>query len=120
MAQGKHGLSRRRFLLASSAALAAACAPQGTGGPSPSASPGASATAAAKPLKIGQILPFTQVYADLGNSMKRAADLYVKLNPKFGGRAVQLLYEDEANDPKVATQAARKFIELRVCRCLVA
>lgn len=99
-------LSRRRFLLTSSAALAAACAP--APGPAGVASP----TAAPKPpLKIGQIVPFTQVYADLGNSMKRAADLYAKLNPTWAGRKVELLYTDEANDAKVAQQAARKYIE---------
>ena len=111
MAKGTYGLSRREFLVASSAALVAACAPQGTGGASPSATAAATATPAPKALKIGQILPFTKVYADLGNSMKRAADLYVKLNPTFAGRKVDLLYVDEANDASVATQAARKFIE---------
>ena len=73
-------LSRRKFLAASSAiALAAACGPAATPGASGTAS--AAATAAAtpgKPLKIGQLLPFTKVYAELGNSMKRATDLYLK------------------------------------------
>lgn len=108
MAKGKHTLSRRRFLLASSAALAAACAPAGTGA---SPSPGTTATAAPKALKIGQIVPFSGVYADLGNSMKRAADLYAKLNPRFANRPVELKYIDEANDAAKAQQAARQFIE---------
>lgn len=107
-------LSRRQFLLTTSAAaLAAACAPAAPGGGAPSAGPagGASPTPAPKSIKVGQIVPFTQVYADLGNSMKRAADLYVKLNPTWAGRKVELLYTDEANDAKVAQQAARKYIE---------
>ncbi len=107
MAQSKYRLSRRQLLVASSAALAAACAPSTGGGPSATAT----ATPAPKPIKIGQIVPFTKVYADLGNSMKRAADLYLKLNPTFAGRAVQLLYEDEENDANVAQQKARKLIE---------
>jgi branched-chain amino acid transport system substrate-binding protein len=105
VAQGKRRLrlSRRQFLLSSGAALAAACAPAG----GPGASPGPSGP----PLKIGQILPFTQVYADLGNSMRRAADLYKKLTPTIAGRPIELLYEDEANQAPVAQQKARKFIE---------
>jgi branched-chain amino acid transport system substrate-binding protein len=51
------------------------------------------------------------VYTDLGNSMKRAADLYVKLNPTFASRPVKVLYEDEANDATKAKAAATKFIE---------
>ena len=85
--------------MTSSAALAAACAPAATpAAPKP-------------PLKIGQLVPFTKVYADLGNSMKRAADLYVKINPTFAGRKVELIYEDEANDATIAQQKARKFID---------
>jgi branched-chain amino acid transport system substrate-binding protein len=107
VAQGRHTLSRRRFLIASGAALAAACAPQGT--PAPTGA--ATVTPAPKALKIGHILPFTQVYADLGNSMRRSAELYVKLNPRFANRPVQLLFEDEANDVNKARQAATKLIE---------
>ena len=107
-------LSRRRFLMVTSAAaLAAACAPAATS-PSPSA---ATATAAAtatpgKVLKIGQLLPFTKVYAELGNSMKRATDLYLKQkNMTLAGRPVSVIYEDEANDPVVGAQKTQKFIE---------
>src|SRR5207247_10848040 len=64
-------LTRRQFLVASSAAALAACAP---GAVSPSASPSASP---GKELKIGQLLPFTGVYAELGNSMRRATELYL-------------------------------------------
>lgn len=96
-------ISRRQLLVATSgAALAAACGPGApVGAPAP-----------AKPaLKIGQIVPFTKVYADLGNSMKRAADLYAKQNPTWAGRKVELLYVDEANDTAIAQQVARKYIE---------
>ncbi len=106
-------LSRRKFLVGSSAvALAAACAPAAA--PSPSA---ATATAAAtatpgKALKIGQLLPFTKVYAELGNSMKRSTDLYLKLKGgKLANRPVTVVYEDEANDPVVGAQKTQKFIE---------
>jgi len=110
-------ISRRKFLLTSSAAaLAAAC---GAAAPAPSgaASSAAAATTAAtatpgKPLKIGQLLPFTKVYAELGNSMKRSTDLYLKQKGnKLANRPVTVIYEDEANDPVVGAQKTQKFIE---------
>jgi len=110
-------ISRRKFLIASSAAaLAAACGastPAASSAPSSAATATTAATVAAKPLKIGQLLPFTKVYAELGNSMKRATDLYLKQKGnKLGGRAVAPpIYEDEANDPAVGAQKTQKFIE---------
>src|SRR6266540_3627442 len=110
-------LTRRHFLAAaSSAAALAACGPAAT---APTATPGStSATAAAatpspgKTLKIGQLLPFTKVYAELGNSMRRASDLYVELKGgKLANRPVTFIYEDEANDPAVGAQKTQKFIE---------
>lgn len=104
-------LTRRRFLAASSAAAAlAACGPAATPGPSgasvaPTATPG-------PPLKIGQLLPFTKVYAELGASMKRSTDLYMKQKGnKLANRPVSVIYEDEANDPVVGTQKTQKFID---------
>ncbi len=107
-------LSRRKFLLATSAtALAAACGPASA----PPATASAAATAAAtatpgKALKIGQLLPFTKVYAELGNSMRRSTDLYLKQKGnKLANRPVSVIYEDEANDPVVGAQKTQKFIE---------
>lgn len=114
--------SRRRLLIAGGVtALAAACG-GGTTAPSPSAAATSAATSAATaaataaalpPLKIGQLLPFTKVYAELGSSMKRATDLYLKqAGNKLGGRAVAPpIYEDEANDPQVGLQKTQKFID---------
>ncbi len=102
-------LSRRQFLVATSAAALAACAPAGTPGPNAS---GASPTATGKALKMGQLLPFTKVYAELGNSMKRATDLYLKTkNMRLANRPVTVIYEDEANDPQVGLQKTQKFID---------
>ena len=107
-------LSRRKFLAASSAAaLAAACGPAAT----PAATATAAGTTAAsatpgKVLKIGQLLPFTKVYAELGNSMRRATDLYLKQKGgSLANRPVSVIYEDEANDPAVGAQKTQKFIE---------
>ena len=115
MGGSDYRLSRRRFLVASSAAaLAAACGPAATSSPSPSAagSTAAASATAGKPLKIGQLLPFTKVYAELGNSMKRATDLYLKQKGnKLANRPVTVVYEDEANDPAVGLQKTQKFID---------
>jgi len=101
--------TRRQFLAVSSAAAAiAACGPAATplpSGASPTATPGPT-------LKIGQLLPFTKVYAELGNSMKRSTDLYLKLKGnRLANRPVTVIYEDEANDPAVGTQKTQKFID---------
>jgi branched-chain amino acid transport system substrate-binding protein len=107
-------LTRRKFLAASgAAALAAACGPVATPGPNQTGTAPASAAATAgRPLKIGQLLPFTKVYAELGNSMKRSTDLYLKQKGNsLAGRPVTVIYEDEANDPAVGAQKTQKFIE---------
>jgi branched-chain amino acid transport system substrate-binding protein len=105
-------LTRRQFLAASSAAAAiAACGPAATPNPSgaatvaPTASPGPA-------LKIGMLLPFTKVYAELGNSMQRATKLYLKQKGEaLANRPVTVIYEDEANDPVVGAQKTQKFID---------
>jgi branched-chain amino acid transport system substrate-binding protein len=95
-------LTRRQFLVASSAAALAACGPAAI---TPSASPG-------KELKIGQLLPFTGVYAELGNSMRRATELYLKLNDqKVANRPVKLVYGDDANVTATGVQITQRFID---------
>src|SRR5688572_20974272 len=105
-------LSRRQFLVASSAAALAACAP-GTG-TAPNAQTGAptAAATAGRPLKIGQLLPFTKVYAELGASMRRATELYAKTaGMRLANRPVSFVWEDDANDTPTAPQKTQKFID---------
>lgn len=106
-------LSRRAFLISTSAAALAACAPAtSTGGNAASSAAATAAATAGKAMKIGQLLPFTKVYAELGNSMKRATDLYLKSKGnKLANRPVTVLYEDEANDPQVGLAKTQKFID---------
>jgi len=107
-------LTRRQFLAASSAAAAiAACGPAATPSPSGAATSTAVATASPGPaLKIGQLLPFTKVYAELGASMRRASELYLKQKGgKLANRPVTWVWEDEANDPVVGAQKTQKFID---------
>ncbi|HEY0781220.1 MAG TPA: ABC transporter substrate-binding protein, partial [Thermoanaerobaculia bacterium] len=101
------------FLISTSAAALAACAPATSTGGNAASSAGATAAATAgKAMKIGQLLPFTKVYAELGNSMKRATDLYLKSKGnKLANRPVTVVYEDEANDPQVGLAKTQKFID---------
>ncbi|TMG65977.1 MAG: hypothetical protein E6H81_14645 [Chloroflexi bacterium] len=103
-------LTRRQFLIATSAAALAACSPAAvTPGASGSAAPSATA---GKMLKLGQLLPATGVYTELGNSMKRATELYLDQNDrKLAGRPVQLIYEDDANVTATGIQKTQKFID---------
>jgi branched-chain amino acid transport system substrate-binding protein len=104
-------ISRRALLISTSAVAVAACAPS-TGGSAASSSAATAVTSPGKALKIGQLLPFTKVYAELGNSMKRSTDLYLKLKGnKLANRPVTVIYEDEANDPQVGLAKTQKFID---------
>ena len=105
-------ISRRTFLISTSAAAVAACAPSGSSGTAASSPAGSVVSSPGKALKIGQLLPFTKVYAELGNSMKRSTDLYLKLKGNtLANRPVTVIYEDEANDPQVGLAKTQKFID---------
>ena len=106
-------LSRRAFLISTSAAALAACAPAtSTGGNAASSAAATAAASAGKTLKLGQLLPFTKVYAALGESMKRSTDLYLKVKGnRLANRPVTVVYEDEANDPQVGLAKTQKFID---------
>src|SRR5439155_1468695 len=99
-------LTRRQFLIASSAAALAACAPGAvTPGASSSAAPG-------KALKIGLLLPFSGVYAELGTSMRRATELYLNQHDKkLANRPVTTVYADDANVTATGIAATQKFID---------
>src|SRR2546421_2301263 len=99
-------LTRRQFLVTSSAAALAACAPGAvTPGASSSAAPG-------KALKIGLLLPFSGVYAELGTSMRRATELYLNQHDKkLANRPVTTVYADDANVTATGIAAAQKFID---------
>src|SRR2546423_361226 len=99
-------LTRRQFLVASSAAALAACAPGAV-------TPGASSTVApGKALKIGLLLPFSGVYAELGTSMRRATEFYLKQHDnRLANRPVTTVYADDANVTATGIAAAQKFID---------
>ncbi len=78
----------------------------------PTTAPAAAKPAAAGPIKLGVLLPFSQVYAQLGADILDAMNLYFgKVGNKAGGREIQVIKEDEGVDPAPALQKVRKLIE---------
>lgn len=116
---GATTLSRRRFLLAGTAAIATACAPTTIvpgGSPTATASGTAGPTArvAAPPLRIGFLLPYTEqaVDVDLGTAQKNAADLYLKQRGgRLGGREVVTVFQDESIEPRIDLVKLKLLIE---------
>jgi branched-chain amino acid transport system substrate-binding protein len=118
----QRGVSRREFLRFS-AALAGAGALSSCGAPPSAAPPSATqaseaaagsgeASAGAGDLKIGLLLPYSKVYAVLGESVTNGMNLYFEqVGMKAGGRSIQLIKEDEENDPQISLTKTRKFIE---------
>ncbi|MGA3038995.1 MAG: ABC transporter substrate-binding protein [Vulcanimicrobiaceae bacterium] len=111
---GKFALSRKGFLKGTAVAAGAAT----FGAPAFLPQIGQ----AADQLKIGGLDPLTGTYAALGKSefvgMQMAVDAW---NKKGGvlGREVVLLQEDDAADPGVAVQKARKHINQSKCTALI-
>jgi branched-chain amino acid transport system substrate-binding protein len=103
----KGTFSRRRFLRTVAASgfataagsLVAACGVPGTGG-------------GGGPLKIGVLLPYSDIYAVLGESITEAMKMYFEsVGNKAGGRDIQIITEDEGTQPDAAAQKARKLVE---------
>ena len=137
---GMRGMSRRAFLtgafgtsvvLLASACTAAPAAPTATpaAAPKPTSAPPAAAppTAAAQPtaqqapaagtagggtLKLGVLLPYSKVYAALGEAITNGMQLYFdQTGNTAGGRKIEIIKEDEENDPGVGLQKMRKMVE---------
>ncbi len=132
-------MDRRRFLkgiatVAGTAAVGAlieACAPAATSAPTtapaantiaPAATSAPAATAAptAAPtvlkqtgnVKIGLILGYSSVYAALGESITNAMQLYFdSVGGSAGGRKIDLVKEDEENNPQVALRKLSKLLD---------
>jgi branched-chain amino acid transport system substrate-binding protein len=97
--------TRRDFLKATGATAATLAA-----GPLLGACGGGGA--AAGPLKIGVLLPYSDIYAVLGESITEAIKMYLgEVNDEAGGRKIEIITEDEGTQPDAALQKARKLIE---------
>jgi branched-chain amino acid transport system substrate-binding protein len=101
MSTSQTGLSRRRLLeLAGAGAVGAAL---------PFARP---AIAQARPIKIGVLLPYSGTYAQLGESITRAMELYVKQQGgMLAGRALTFVKIDDESEPSKGAELTTKLVE---------
>jgi len=80
----------------------------------------ARALAEKEPIKIGFMSDFTGPLTEHGIAGKQGAILAMeKINYKVDGRPIEFIIEDEASDPAVAMDKARKLVETdKVCMLL--
>ena len=108
----KSNITKKAIALAASALLLAAC---GKGGDKPAA-----VSADAVEVKIGHVAPLTGPIAHLGKDNENGARLALEEINKAGltidGKKVvlTLVPEDDAEDPKTATQVAQKLVDAKV------
>jgi branched-chain amino acid transport system substrate-binding protein len=97
-----HQVTRRRFLAtASAAATGAAIGPWVL-----------RAYAQAPPVKIGLVLPYTGVYAVLGESITQAMELvFARENWTVVGRKIEMIKEDDEMKPPVGIRKTEKLID---------
>lgn len=67
---------------------------------------------ASGPLRIGVLLPFSDIYAVVGESITEAMRMYFEsVGNEAGGRTIELIQEDTEIQPDVGAQKARKLVE---------
>ncbi len=77
----------------------------------PTAAP-ATAAASSGTLKLGVLLPYSKVYATLGESITNGMQVYFdSIGGVSAGRTIEMVKEDEENDPPTATRKHRKLVE---------
>ncbi|MHB1405474.1 MAG: ABC transporter substrate-binding protein [Desulfitobacteriaceae bacterium] len=65
-----------------------------------------------EPVKIGAIIPMSGVFTTLGENLYNGMNMYFdEIGWQAGGRKIQLLKEDEENDPQIGLRKARKLVE---------
>jgi len=70
------------------------------------------AFAQGKDLKVGLLLPFSQVFAVYGEAVREGFDLAIEeAGGQVAGRKVVVFKEDNKEDPKVTLQLARRYIK---------
>jgi branched-chain amino acid transport system substrate-binding protein len=69
-------------------------------------------SAAAPPLKVGLVLPYTGVYAVLGESITQGMELvFARENWEVSGRKIELVKEDDEMKPPVGIRKTDKLID---------
>jgi branched-chain amino acid transport system substrate-binding protein len=64
------------------------------------------------PVKIGLVLPYTGVYAELGNSITQAMELvFARENWTVAGRKIEMVKEDDEMKPPVGVRKTEKLID---------
>lgn len=64
------------------------------------------------PVKIGAVLPYSGVYASLGENLTKGMELYFdSVNWEVAGSPIQLIKEDTEADPQVALRKYRKLVD---------
>ncbi len=64
------------------------------------------------PLKVGLLLPYSGTYAQLGEAITRAMELYVKQQGgSLGGRKISFVKLDDESEPPKATENTTKLVE---------
>jgi branched-chain amino acid transport system substrate-binding protein len=64
------------------------------------------------PIKIGVLLPYSGVYASLGENLTRGLELYFEsINWEIAGRKIELIKEDSEANPQVALRKFRKLVD---------
>ena len=105
MVQRNGVLVTRRQFLKTAGATAAACA----AAPLWSACRGSDSS---DRVRIGVLLPFSDIYAVLGESIAAGMKMYFdQVGNEAGGRRVELIIEDTEMKPDVGQQKARKLVE---------
>jgi branched-chain amino acid transport system substrate-binding protein len=93
-------MNRRQFLKSTGFTLSAA----GLGIPAGRAQPA--------PIKVGLLAPLTGVVASGGREMVEGTQFWFdQIKNEISGRKVELLIEDDASNPDVALQKARRLVE---------
>jgi branched-chain amino acid transport system substrate-binding protein len=101
--------SRRRALALAGAGVTAAAFPF--------ARP---ALAQAKPIKVGVLLPYSGTFAQLGEAITRAMELYVKQQGgNLAGRPISFVKLDDESDPPKAPELTTKLVQGEKCDILI-
>ena len=100
MTTSQNRLSRRGILRAGAAAAAATAVPTGW------------AIAQAKPLKVGLMLPYSGTFAQLGENITHAVEMYLaEKGGKLAGREVQFIKLDDESKPELGPQNAERLVK---------
>jgi branched-chain amino acid transport system substrate-binding protein len=100
--QGLKGpsVSRRKLIKGGAAVAVATTVPTGW------------AIAQARPLKVGLMLPYSGTFAQLGENITHAIELYIsEKGGKLGGRELQIIKLDDESKPENAPQNADRLVK---------